>query len=205
MKIMKVGYIRVSTTKQNLDRQLKQMSDEKVDKLFEEKVSGKNTNRVEFQKMLNFVRQDDAVIVTSLDRLGRNYDDIKSTVSKLHSKNVTLKILDAPFLAFNTGNKLLDKAMFDMFLSLLSYIAQNEREKIKDRQREGIALAKEKGIYKGRPSEYGPAVNDPQKKIIYNTVCQLLEQQVAITTIAKTVGLSRPTIYKIKKIASQVN
>lgn len=202
---MKVGYIRVSTTKQNLDRQLKQMSDEKVDKLFEEKVSGKNTNRAEFQKMLNFVRQDDAVVVTSLDRLGRNYDDIKSTVSELHSKNVALKILDAPFLNFNTGNRLLDKAMFDMFLSLLSYIAQNEREKIKDRQREGIALAKERGIYKGRLPEYGPNVNDPQKRIIYETVCLLLKQQVAITTIAKTVGLSRPTIYKIKKIASQVN
>jgi DNA invertase Pin-like site-specific DNA recombinase len=202
---MNVGYIRVSTTKQNLDRQLKQMADEKVGKIFEEKISGKDTNRAEFQKMLNFVRQDDAVIVTSLDRLGRNYDDIKSTVSELHSKNVTLKILDAPFLTFNTGNKLLDKAMFDMFLSLLSYIAQNEREKIKDRQREGIALAKEKGVYKGRPSEYTPIANDPQKKIIYETVCRLLNQQVAITTIAKTVGLSRPTIYKIKKIASQVD
>ncbi|MGX7239131.1 recombinase family protein [Enterococcus phoeniculicola] len=203
--MMKVGYIRVSTTRQNLDRQLKQMVDEKVDKFFEEKISGKDTNRAEFQKMLSFVRQGDVVIVTSLDRLGRNYDDIKSTVSELHSKNVALKILDAPFLNFNTGNRLLDKAMFDMFLSLLSYIAQNEREKIKDRQREGIALAKEKGVYKGRPSEYSPITNDPQKKIIYETVCRLLNQQVSITTIAKTVGLSRPTIYKIKKIASQVD
>lgn len=197
---MKVGYIRVSTSMQNLDRQLKQMADEKVDKFFEEKISGKDTNRAEFQKMLNFVRQDDTVIVTSLDRLGRNYDDIKSTVSELHSKNVSLKILDAPFLNFDTGNNLLDKAMFDMFLSLLSYIAQNEREKIKDRQREGIELAKKRGVYKGRPAEYTLDSKDPQKRLVYQTVCQLLMKNTSITDISKQIGISRPTIYKIKEL-----
>ena len=71
----------------------------------------------------------------SLDRLGRDYEDIKNTVAFMKQKKVALKILDAQFLDFNTGNELLDTAMFDMFLSLLSYIAQNEREKIRERQR----------------------------------------------------------------------
>lgn len=200
---MKVGYIRVSTEKQNLDRQLKQMEKEQVEKLFQEKVSGKSIERPEFQKMLQFARQGDTLVVTALDRLGRNYAEIKKTVAYLHSQNISLKIVDAPFLNFDTSNKLLDTAMFDMFLSLLSYIAQNEREKIIERQREGIALAKERGVYKGRPAEYTAHASNPQKRIIYHRVTQMLEDKIPIATIAKEVGLSRPTIYKIKKIASQ--
>ncbi|BDP82462.1 hypothetical protein EfmAA290_31380 (plasmid) [Enterococcus faecium] len=83
--------------------------------------------------------------MASLDRLGRDYEDIKNTVTFMKQKKVALKILDAQFLDFNTGNELLDTAMFDMFLSLLSYIAQNEREKIRERQRQGVLLAKKAG------------------------------------------------------------
>ncbi|MDG4870657.1 recombinase family protein, partial [Guyparkeria sp. 1SP6A2] len=80
------------------------------------------------------------------------------------------QILDAPFLNFNTGNELLDTAMFDMFLSLLSYIAQNERVKIKERQRQGVLLAKQAGRYKGRPTEYAPNSKNPQKRLVYQKV-----------------------------------
>lgn len=146
----KIGYIRVSSHDQHLDRQLVMMDEWNVDKLFQEKASGKNTERPEFQKLLHFIREGDCVIVASLDRLGRNYEDIKNTVAFMKQKKVSLKILDAQFLEFNTGNELLDTAMFDMFLSLLSYIAQNEREKIRERQRQGVVVAKQAGRYRGR-------------------------------------------------------
>ena len=195
----KIGYIRVSSQDQNLDRQIATMDQLKIDKLFQEKVSGKDTNRPEFQKLLHFIREGDCVIVTSLDRLGRDYEDIKNTVTLMKQKKVSLKILDAQFLDFNTGNALLDTAMFDMFLSLLSYIAQNEREKIRERQRQGVLLAKAAGRYKGRPTEYTMNSKDPQKRLVYKTVLDMLKKKIPVAEVAKENGLSRPTIYKIKK------
>ncbi|EIT67555.1 MULTISPECIES: recombinase family protein [Lactococcus] len=194
-----IGYIQVSSQDQNLDRQLEMMSEQNIDKLFQEKISGKDTQRPEFQKLLKYIREGDQVIVTSLDRLGRDYDDIKNTVAFMKQKNVDLKILDAQFLDFNTGSELLDNAMFDMFLSLLSYIAQNEREKIRERQRQGVLLAKQAGRYKGRPTEYSLNSPDPQKKLVYKTVVDMLKAEVPVAEIAKENGLSRPTVYKIKK------
>jgi DNA invertase Pin-like site-specific DNA recombinase len=194
-----IGYIRVSSQDQNLDRQLEMMSEQNIDKLFQEKVSGKDTQRPEFQKLLKYIREGDRVIVTSLDRLGRDYEDIKNTVAFMKQKKVTLKILDAQFLDFDTGSELLDTAMFDMFLSLLSYIAQNEREKIRERQRQGVLLAKQAGRYKGRPTEYSLDSVDPQKKLVYKTVVDMLKEEIPVAKIAKENALSRPTVYKIKK------
>lgn len=196
---MKIGYVRVSSRDQNLDRQITMLEKYKIDKLFQEKASGKNCDRPEFQNLMNYIREGDCVIVSSLDRLGRNYEDIKKTVTFMKKKNVSLQIIDAPFLNFDTGNELLDTAMFDMFLSLLSYIAQNEREKIKERQRQGILLAKEAGRYKGRPTEYGQNAKNPQKRIVYQTILTQLKQGKSITKIAEDNGVSRPTVYKIKK------
>ena len=88
----------------------------------------------------------------------------------------TLKILDAEFLDFDTGSELFDNAMFDMFLSLLSYIAHNECEEIRERQRQGVLLAKQAGRYKGRPTEYSLNSPDPQKKLVYTTVVKLLKK-----------------------------
>jgi DNA invertase Pin-like site-specific DNA recombinase len=196
----KIGYIRVSSQDQNLDRQLAMMEGLNIDKLFQEKASGKDTERPEFQKLLNYIREGDCVIVTSLDRLGRDYEDIKNTVAFMKQKKVALKILDAQFLDFNTGNELLDTAMFDdMFLSLLSYIAQNEREKIRERQRQGVLLAQKAGRYKGRPIEYSINSTDPQKRLVFKTVVDMLKQGIPVAEIAKENGISRPTIYKIKK------
>ncbi|WP_285023862.1 recombinase family protein [Lactococcus garvieae] len=198
-----IGYIRVSSQDQNLDRQLEMMSEQNIDKLFQEKVSGKDTQRPEFQKLLKYIREGDQVIVTSLDRLGRDYDDIKNTVAFMKQKNVDLKILDAQFLDFNTGSELLDNAMFDMFLSLLSYIAQNERDKIRERQRQGVLLAKQAGRYKGRPTEYSLDSPDPQKKLVYIAVVKMLKKGIPVAEIAKENALSRPTVYKIKKSLEQ--
>lgn len=195
----KIGYIRVSSQDQNLDRQVAMMEAQNIDKLFQEKASGKDYIRPEFQKLLAYIREGDCVIVTSLDRLGRDYEDIKNTVAFMKQKKVSLQILDAQFLDFKTGNEFLDTAMFDMFLSLLSYIAQNEREKISERQRQGVLLAKKAGRYKGRPVAYSANSTNPQNRLVFKTVVDMLQQGIPVAEIAKENGLSRPTIYKIKK------
>lgn len=197
-----IGYIRVSSISQNFDRQILKMQNLGIEKIFKEKASGKNTQRPEFQKLLSFVREGDSVTFDSLDRLGRDYDDIKKTVLFFKNKNVEVYFLDAPFLNFNTGNEILDKAMFDMFLSFLSYIAENERQKIKERQKEGIALAKIKKVYKGRPTEYSATSHDPQKRLVYNNIVTMLEKGFPIVNIAKSNKVSRETVYKIKRSLS---
>ena len=134
-KKMKIGYIRTSTIDQNLDRQKQIMKDNNIQLLFSEQESGKDTNRPILNDMLNSIRANDEIIIASLDRLSRNYKDLKDIIQIIKDKGATLTIVNAPFLNFNTGNSTLDIAMFDILLSLLGYIAQNEREKILERQR----------------------------------------------------------------------
>ena len=196
---MKIGYIRASTKDQNLARQIEMMKQEGVNKVFSEKVSGKDMNRKELKALLKFAREGDEIIVSSLDRLGRDYQDIKEIVRQLQQRCIKLTIIDAPFLNFNTGNNTLDTAMFDMFLSLLVYIAQNEREKILERQRQGIKLAKQRGVYKGRPIQYHEHAKNAKDRLIYHNVKRMLEEHLPVTQIAKENGISRQTVYIIRK------
>ena len=196
---MKIGYIRASTKDQNLARQIEMMKQEGVNKVFSEKVSGKDMNRKELKALLKFAREGDEIIVSSLDRLGRDYQDIKEIVRQLQQRCIKLTIIDAPFLNFNTGNNTLDTAMFDMFLSLLGYIAQNEREKILERQRQGIKLAKQRGVYKGRPIQYHEHAKNAKDRLIYHNVKRMLEEHLPVTQIAKENGISRQTVYIIRK------
>src|SRR5699024_6302187 len=135
---MRVAYLRTSTEDQNLDRQIHAVKTEEGDHIFSEQLSGKDTKRPVFKEMMELVRPGDGVVVVSLDRLVRDYSDIKETVRLLQEKNVQLTVMDAPFLKFNTGNKTLDKAIADMFISLLGYIAQNEREKKMGKKKQEI-------------------------------------------------------------------
>ena len=196
---MKIGYIRASTKDQNLARQIEMMKQEGVNKVFSEKVSGKDMNRKELKALLKFAREGDEIIVSSLDRLGRDYQDIKEIVRQLQQRCIKLTIVDAPFLNFNTGNNTLDTAMFDMFLSLLGYIAQNEREKILERQRQGIKLAKQRGVYKGRPIQHHEHAKNTKDRLIYHNVKRMLEEHLPVTQIAKENGISRQTVYIIRK------
>ena len=196
---MKIGYIRASTKDKNLARQIEMMKQEGVNKVFSEKVSGKDMNRKELKALLKFAREGDEIIVSSLDRLGRDYQDIKEIVRQLQQRCIKLTIIDAPFLNFNTGNNTLDTAMFDMFLSLLGYIAQNEREKILERQSQGIKLAKQRGVYKGRPIQYHEHAKNAKDRLIYHNVKRMLEEHLPVTQIAKENGISRQTVYIIRK------
>lgn len=193
---MKIGYIRVSSKDQNLERQLAAMKKEGITKIFADKKSGKNTNRTAFNEMLDFVRADDTLVIASLDRLSRDYDDIKKTIQLLQEKEVKLIVLDSPFLNFNSGNAAIDKLMFDMLLSLLSFVAQNEREKILERQMQGIAIAKREGKFKGKQPMYSPSGS---KAAQYNHAVLMIKNGESVASIAKSVGIPRKTVYEIKK------
>lgn len=204
---MYIGYIRVSTVEQNLGRQISQIEDwlkvndiEADDfELFTEKESGKDIKgRPAFQKAFQYLRKGDTLVVTSLDRLSRNYDDIKNIIAEIHKKKAKILVLDSPFLNFDTSNETMDKAMFDMFLSLLGFVAQNERDKIKERQAQGIAIAKQNGAFNGRPKLYSADAKDPQKRAIYYQVVKQIGEGVAISHIAKEYGITRQTVYRIK-------
>lgn len=196
---MRIGYARVSSQEQNLDRQLIELKDAGADKVFLDKASGKDTNRKQFNEMLDFAREDDVIIVSSLDRFGRNYGDVKKILEQCNNKNIKIEILDAPFLNFNTGNQTLDRALFDMLTSLLSYIADNERTKMLERQKAGIAIAKSKGVYTGKSAEYSADAKNPKKRAIYQSIVTQLNDNLPIKRIAENHGVTRKVIYRIKE------
>jgi len=200
VKKVKVGYARVSTTDQNLDRQMEALERAGAEKIFQEKMSGKSmTERLELQKALQFLREKDTLIVESLDRLGRNYDDIVQMVQKLDQKEIGLIVLNLPILNQEIGDPNLQKLIRNMIVQLLSWTAQNEREEIKRKQRQGIEIAKRKGHYKGRPVKYSANAKNPKDRMTYQVIVNKLTQEEPIKQIAEDTGVTRDTVYRIKK------
>lgn len=154
------GYVRVSTREQNEDRQLIALHDFHVpgENVFIDKQSGKDFDRPQYQRLLKKIKRGDILVVKSIDRLGRNYDDILwqwRLITK--EKNVDIVILDMPLLdTRESGKNLMGKFVADMVLQILSYVAQTERENIHQRQMEGIAAARVWGVRFGRPRKEIP-------------------------------------------------
>ena len=150
----KYGYVRVSSKDQNEDRQMIEMEKLGIDKdnIFIDKQSGKDFNRPEYQKMLGKLKSGDLLYVLSIDRLGRNYEDILAQW-KLLTKDigVDVVVIDMPLLDTRKGKDLLGTFIADLVLQVLSFVAQNERENIRKRQEEGIRAAKLRGVEFGRP------------------------------------------------------
>jgi len=201
---MRVGYARVSSTDQNLIRQVKALQEAKCDKIFREKQSGRTTkNRPQFKAAINFVHQGDTFVVSSLDRLSRNYEDSGKIIQNLRSKQVAIEILDAPFLSIKTGDAGMDNFMFDVLTKLLAYMAQAERQKIKDRQRQGIEIAQSQGKYKGKRLVYSDNSADPQKRFIYHRIVERLQEKsngskISFREIATETGVAVQTVINIK-------
>jgi DNA invertase Pin-like site-specific DNA recombinase len=181
----KVGYVRVSTLDQNTQRQLEGVS---LDKVFTDKASGKDTKRPQLQAALNHVRAGDSLIVHSMDRLARNVEDMLRLVRELNGKGVSVEFVKEN-MAFTVGSE--DPRSVLMF-TMLSAFSQFERALIKERQREGIALAKAKGnVYKGRKPSLGS-----------DKVAELRKQVSAganKSKLAKDFGISRETLYQYLK------
>lgn len=149
------GYIRVSTKEQNEDRQITALEKYNIPKenVFMDKQSGKDFVRPAYQKMLKKLKKEDVVIIKSIDRLGRNYEEIIEQWRIITKQiDADIVIIDMPLLDTRVGKDLTGKFVADLVLQILSYVAQTEREAIKQRQAEGIAAAKARGVKFGRPS-----------------------------------------------------
>jgi DNA invertase Pin-like site-specific DNA recombinase len=176
-----IGYRRVSSVLQNTERQLDGVA---VNKMFEDKLSGKDTNRPQLQAMLEFCREGDTVVVHSLDRLGRNLDDIRALVNDMVGRKVTVKFLKENLVFSSDENNHFSELM----LNMLASFAQFERSIIKERQKEGVQLAKAAGAYKGRKQEMTPERIADIKKRVANKEPK--------AKIAKDMGISRDTLYR---------
>lgn len=189
---MRYGYIRVSTKEQNIDRQLTALSLENISKeqIFIDRASGKNFNRIEYQRLLTILQEDDDLVIKSIDRLGRNYDDILEQWKLLTKvKKVHLVVLDFPLL--NTRNNIdtiTGKLISDLVLQVLSYVSQMEREQIKQRQMEGIHEAKKRGKRFGRPQ-----IKIPDKFLV--AVESYKRNMLTIREGAKLFGVSKSTFH----------
>ena len=192
-----VFYARVSSKGQNLDRQLARANEVKADKIFTDKQSGKDLNRPDLERMFEYIREGDIVEVVSLDRLSRDYNDIQHLVQRLKDKKVKLIVDDLP--QTNTGNELVDQFMLDMMVNLMGFVAQNERTKILERQRQGIAEAKRRGAYKGRPVKYAAQSKNREGRLVYEKVRDAITSgnYKSKAQLAREVGLSRPQLYRI--------
>lgn len=181
-----VGYIRVSTVDQNTERQLDGI---KLDKVFTDKASGKDTKRPQLKAALDYVRDGDKLVVHSLDRLARNLVDLRNIVSDLTARDVIVEFIKEK-LTFTSE----DNAMSNLLLSVMGAFAEFERSLIRERQREGIALAKRAGKYKGRKKALNPErVADLRKRVSAGETKAV---------VAREFGISRETLYKYLETAA---
>ena len=148
------GYIRVSTKEQNEDRQLAALREMNISEqnIFMDKQSGKDFNRPQYKKLVRKLKPDDLLYIKSIDRLGRNYEEIQNQWRILtKEKKIDIVVLDMPLLDTRRGKDLMGTFLSDIVLQLLSFVAENERSNIRQRQAEGIAAAKARGVKFGRP------------------------------------------------------
>lgn len=179
----KLGYIRVSTVVQNTARQLDGIE---LDKVFEDKVSGKSTNRPALAALLDYARDGDIIFVHSLDRLARNLDDLRKIVNQVTAEGIEIR-----FVKENLTFKQDTNALSQLLLSVMGAFAEFERNLILERQREGIEIARRAGKYEGRK----PKLN----KNMADKITGLVQAGVPIMHLAKEFNLSRTTIYKVIK------
>ena len=147
--------------------------------------------------MLNYIREDDIIDVSELDRLGRNNKEITSIMNQIQDKGATLEILNLPSMNGIQDDNL-RRLLNNLIIELFKYTAENERKQIRERQRQGIELAKEKGKCKGRPLAYRADSTDKQKRITYEKIVEMLEKDVPITQISKELDVARNTVYRIR-------
>ena len=189
---MEYAYIRVSSRDQNEDRQLAAIEHLHIEdkNIFVDKKSGKDFNRPQYQKMYKKLREGDTLYLLSLDRLGRDYDEMLEQWKKItKTKKADIVILDNPLLDTRKDKDLMGTFMSDLVLQVLSFCAENERANIRERQREGIVTAKAKGVNFGRPS-------DPLPEGFERVCDEWIKGELTITQGAKILNMKRSTFYK---------
>ena len=182
----RIGYVRVSTLEQNEKRQL---DGQLLDRVFMDKASGRDTARPQLAELLRFARDGDTLVVHSMDRLARNLDDLRALVQSLTRRGVRVEFVKES-LVF-TGD---DSPMANLMLSVMGAFAEFERSLIRERQREGIALAKQRGAYKGRKKTLTP---ERAAELVHRA-----ENGVPKVVLAHDYGISRETVYQYLREAS---
>lgn len=186
------GYIRVSSRDQNEDRQMVAMREQKVPEknIFMDKQSGKDFDRPQYKQMVRKLKKDDLLYVKSIDRLGRNYEDILEQWRVLtKEKGIDIVVLDMPLLDTRRGKDLMGTFLSDIVLQVLSFVAENERSNIRQRQAEGIAAAKARGVKFGRPEvrvpdDFGKIIKAWEKK------------EISFKEAVEKCGMSEATFYR---------
>ncbi len=176
-----IAYIRVSSVEQNDSRQREALKDKNIDKWFCEKISGKDMNRPKLQEMLEFIREDDTVYVSEFSRLGRSTLDLLNIVNEIEHQGAKLVSLKENFDTSTPAGRLQ--------VTMLAAISQFEREMILERQREGIALAKAQGKYKGKPKIVVPNIDEYYQRY--------MRREESISSIAEKLNVSRDTVYRL--------
>lgn len=189
---MKIGYVRVSTVDQNEDRQIKAMQEDDVEKIYMDKQSGKDFNRPEYKKMISELHQGDVLVLHSIDRLGRNYEEILEQW-RVITKEIKADVIvqDMPLLNTTISKDLDGTFIADLVLQILSYVSAKERENIRRRQKEGIAIAKAKGVYKGgKPKQI-------DEELFAENLMRYRNGEITKTEFSVAIGVSRPTLNKL--------
>ena len=186
------GYVRVSSIDQNEDRQLIVMDENNVPKgnIYIDKQSGKDFERPQYKKLVKKLKAGDLLYILSIDRLGRNYEDIQKQW-RILTKDIGIDIcvIDMPLLDTRNGKDLMGTFIADLVLQILSFVAQNERENIKKRQAQGISAAKAKGVKFGRPESPVP---DEFDKLIK----QWEKKEISIAELLAVCNMSEATFYR---------
>ena len=186
------GYVRVSSQEQNEDRQLIAMAESGVARanIFIDKQSGKDFERPNYKKLIKRLRPGDTLIIKSIDRLGRNYEEIQNQwriITK--EKKVDIVVIDMPLLDTRRDKNLLGTFISDLVLQLLSFISENERTTIRQRQAEGIAAAKKRGVRFGRPTKEAPPDFD-------ELIAKWQKKEMPLDEILRQYGMSESTFYR---------
>lgn len=189
------GYARVSSTDQNEDRQLIALHQAGVDDkfIYIDKQSGKDFNRPQYQKLLRKLKAGDLLYIKSIDRLGRNYEEIQVQWRILtKEKGVDICVIDMPLLDTRRGKDLVGTFLSDIVLQVLSFVAENERNNIRQRQAEGIAAARARGVHLGRPVKEAPADFD-------RIVKAWEKKEITMAEAMQMTGMSETTFYRRRR------
>ncbi|MDY6323629.1 MAG: recombinase family protein [Catonella sp.] len=193
--MMKYGYVRTSTKEQNLDRQIIAMKEAGIEEqyIFKEQKSGKDFDRQEYRKMMRRIKKGDALYIKSIDRLGRNYEEIIDQWKKItRDKKADIVVLDMPILNTSILKDSLKTFVSELVLQIMSYMAEEERKMILSRSREGIAAAKARGVKFGRPKKEKP--EDFEE--VYNAY---KNQEITVNEAITRLRVSKSTFYRWKE------
>ncbi|WP_019241359.1 MULTISPECIES: recombinase family protein [Bacillus] len=203
--MLKLGYVRVSAKDQNEGRQLYKMQEKGVEplRIYVDKASGKNFDRPQYQLMRQTLRKGDLLYIDALDRLGRNYDEVIAEW-KYITRDIGADIVILENETLFDSRKFremgdIGRLMEDQFLSLLSYVADQERKKIRQRQAEGIAQAKREGKHVGRPIISYETLSDKQKRIIEETYTKWKAGDITAVDFMRSLDLKKTSFYKVIK------